>query len=252
MALPENHQKPILSMLSVADDMAYLIADRECNIQFASPGVSSYGLPMQGNLTLGSMWLANLRQRLSALFDQPSLLIHTAHDYDERPVTVVAQVQDVGAGPQLLILLRRTNEITYPSSAPYHAATGLYSASFIDLKIDEELTRIKRIPSPFCLMAIDITPLPQPITPLGDLLRIHFRAMDTVGHAPRHGFLALLPGITLDQARLAGVRLAGLAADLQFTLSTPIQLNYNVIEAIATDTRASLLARLYERDAAPA
>ncbi|MBI5752166.1 MAG: hypothetical protein HZA59_08500 [Hydrogenophilales bacterium] len=242
MPLPDTHKDAILAMLMLAEDWAYLIADSEFNILFSSPEAAGFGVSTQDNLAQGPQWLAALRPRLALLFERFSLFTHSTLDLDQHPISIHAQVANFEAVPRLLILLRRTG--AQQNLAPYHAATGLYSASFIENKIDEELERIKRFPSVFCLLAIHIAPAPEPLTPLGDLLRIHFRATDIVGHAPHEGFLALLPGATLDQARLAGARLAALIEDFRFALPAPIGVRYTAIEAVATDTRASLFARL--------
>ena len=248
MPLLDTHKDAVLAMLMLAEDLAYLIADSEFNIQFASPEAAGYGVSTQGNLAQGPAWLAALRPRLAKLFERPSLLTHSTLDLDQQPILIQAKVVTVEAVPRLLILLRRSGEASHLNFAPYHAATGLYSASFMENKIDEELERIKRFPSLFSLLAIHITPAPQPISPLADLLRIHFRAIDIVGHAPHEGFLALLPGTTLDQAQLAGARLAALAEDFHFALPAPIGVRYTAIEAVATDTRATLFARLNQAE----
>lgn len=239
-----THQDAALAMLMLAENLVYLITDSEFNIQFASPEAARYGMPAQGDLMLGPAWLHALRPDLTKLFDSRSLFSHTALDKKQRCILIQAQVIDFEGARCLMMLLRRTQD-KFDHPAPYDAATGLYSASFIENKIDAELERIKRFPSVFSLLALNFDPAPQPLTPLGDLLRIHFRAVDIVGHATRGGFLALLPGTTRDQARLAGARLATLAEDFRSMLPTPISVRYTAIEAIATDTRAALFARLY-------
>jgi len=248
MPLPDMHKDAVLAMLMLAEDLAYLIVDSEFNILFSSPEAAGFGVSTQSNLAQGPLWLAALRPRLALLFERPSLLTHSTLDVDQHPISIQAQVASFEAVPRLLILLRRAAEASLLKLAPYHAATGLYSACFIENKIDEELERIKRFPSVFSLLAIDIAPSPQPITPLADLLRIHFRAIDSVGHAPQAGFLALLPGTTLEQARLAGARFAALVEDFRLALAAPIAVRYTAIEAVATDTRATLFARLHEAE----
>lgn len=248
MPLPAPLIDAVLAILMLAEDLAYLIADSEFNIQFASPEAAGYGVSTQDSLAQGPVWLAALRPSLAPLFERPSLFTHSALDQDQHRILIQAQVVTFEGIPQLLILLRRSGDTSLSKHEPYHAATGLYSASFIENKIDEELERIKRFPSVFSLLALDITPPPQPITPLADLLRIHFRAIDFVGHAPDEGFFVLLPGTTLEQARLAGARLAALLDDFRFALPAPIGVRYTAIEAIATDTRATLFARLNEAE----
>ena len=244
MPLPDMHKDAILAMLMLAEDLAYLIVDNEFNILFSSPEAAGYGISSQDNFAQVPEWLCALRPRLTPLFERPSLFTHSTWDLDQHPISIQAQVIPLEGVPRLLILLRRAGEASLLNLAPYHATTGLYSKSFLENKIDEELARIKRFPTVFSLLAIDITPVPQPITPLGDLLRIHFRAVDIVGHAPHGGFLVIMPGTALDQARLAGARLATLAKDFHFALPAPISVRYTAIEALATDTRASLFARL--------
>lgn len=242
MPLPDTYKDAVLAMLMLAEDLAYLVTDSELNIQFSSPEAVGFGVSTQGNLAQGPDWLAALRPRLAQLFARPALFSHSTLDQDAHLISIQAQIATVEGVPRLLILIRRASR----HLAPYHADTGLYSAAFIEHKIDEELERIKRFSSVFSLLALNIIPEPQPITPLGDLLRIHFRAIDIVGHAPHGGFLALLPGASLDQAKLAGARLAALIEDFRVMLPTPIGVRYTAIEAVATDTRASLFARLNE------
>lgn len=245
--MPDAHKDAVLATLALAEELAYLIADRDFTILFASPGADKYGVSAQRKLGEGPSWLSAMQHRLANLFDHPSLFSHTAHDA-EQTITIQAQVVDIEGVPRLLILLRHCGESVRLNAAPYHAATGLYSAAFVESKIDEELKRIKRFTSTFSLLAIDISPLPHPVSLVGDLLRIHFRAIDTVGHGARHGFLALLPGLALEQARLAGARLGCLAGELHIALPAPIVVRYTAIEALATDTRANLLARLGEAE----
>lgn len=251
MPLPNTHKDAILAMLTLAEDLAYLVLDRDFNIDFSSPKALDYGIA-PGNLTQGPEWLAALRPRLAQLFLRPSLFSHTTLDVAHHPISIQAQVIPLDGVPRLLILLRHAGEAARLNLAPYHAATGLYSATFIEHKIDEELERLKRFPSVFSLLAISVTPLPQPITPLGDLLRIHFRAIDIVGHAHDDSFLVLLPGTTRDQARLAGARLRVLAEDLNFTLPAPLAVRYTATEASASDTRLTLFARLNQHQPTPA
>lgn len=248
MLSPDTHKDAVLAMLMLAEDLAYLITDSEFNIQFSSSGMAGYGVTSQGNLARSPEWLADLCPRLAQLFKRPSLFTYSTLDLEQHPISIKAQVITEADGPRLLILLRRRGDASQLRHASYHPVTGLYSASFIENKIDEELARIKRFPFVFSLLAITFTPEPQPITPLGDLLRIHFRAIDIVGHAPHEGFLALLPGVTLDQSRLAGARLAAMIDDFRFALPAPIRVRYTAIEAVATDTRATLFARLKEAE----
>ena len=244
MRLPDTHKDAGLAMLMLAEDWAYLIVDNEFNIQFSSPEALGYGVSTQDNLAQGPEWLAAVRPRLTQLFERPSLLLLSALDQDQHLISIKAQVATVEGVPHLVILLRRSGGASASNLAPYHAATGLYSASFMESKIEEELERIKRFSSVFSLLALDLSAAPQPITPLGDLLRIHFRAIDIVGHAPHGGFLALLPGSTLAQAQFAGARLATLAEDFRVMFPAPIGVRYTAIEAVATDTCAALFARL--------
>lgn len=247
MPLPDSHKDAILHMLAQAEDMAYLIVNSEFNILFTSPDAEKYGVPAQGSLAQAPLWLAALRPRFAHLFERPAIFTHSTLDQDAHPVSMHAQVASLDGVPRLLILLRRA-DVAEPHPAPYHAATGLYSASYIENKIDEELERIRRFPSVFSLLSLEVSPAPHPIAPLGDVLRIHFRAIDIVGHTAHDNFLALLPGATLDQARQAGARLAALIEDFRAMLPAPIGVRYTAIEASAADTRASLFARLSEAE----
>lgn len=251
MSVPDSHKDAIFALLAQAEDMAYLIADSELNILFSSPETAGYGVSMPGNLGHAPAWLTVLRPRLAQLFERPSIFSHTTLDQNSHPISIQAQAASIEGAPRLLILLRRLGA-SQPHPAPYHAATGLYSASYLECKIDEELERIKRFPAVFSLLALEIRPAPHPIAPLGDVLRIHFRAIDIVGHAPDDGFLALLPGATLEQARSAGARLATLIEDFRAMLPAPIGVRYTAIEAGPADTRASLFARLSEAETLPA
>ncbi|OFZ70918.1 MAG: hypothetical protein A2Z01_04925 [Betaproteobacteria bacterium RBG_16_58_11] len=249
MPVPDDHKDAILALLMLDEDLAYLIVNSELNIEFASREAAGYGVTTQHKLAQGPEWLAALRPRLAQLFERPSLFTHSTLDQAQHPIMLQAQVVPIAGAPRLLMLLRRSGDRpAHPNQAPYHAATGLYSAAFIENKIDEELERIKRFPSVFSLLALHFVPVPEPLAPLGDLLRIHFRATDIVGHAPRDGFLALLPGATLDQAQLAGARLAALVEDFRFALPAPIAMRYTAVEAVATDTRATLFARLNQAE----
>lgn len=248
MPSQDAHKEALLTTLVLAEELAYLLVDASFKVTFASPEAAAYGVPPQGNLSNAPEWLAGLRPRLLQLFERPALFAHTAHDQDARAVSIQARVANFDRVPRLLILLRRPGGATSRSLAPYDAITGLYSASFIEQKIDEELERLKRFPSLFSLLGLGITPRTEPSSQLSDLLRLHFRAIDIVGHAPHDGFLVVLPGATLEHARLAGARFAALVADFHVMLPAPITVSYTAIEAGASDTRATLFNRLHEAE----
>ena len=252
MSLPTIYQEALIATLVLAEDLACLIADDTLAVQFASPQAADYGLSTPSSLRSAPDWLSALCPRFSQLFERPALFTHTTLDQDLHQVFIQARVVRIEGLPRLLVLLRRTANASTTPIAPYDAITGLYSAAFLAQKIDEELERLKRFPSAFSLLALDVAPRPELLTPLADLLRIHFRVIDIVGHAPHGGFWVLLPGTTLDQAQLAGARLAALAADFHVMLPAPVSVRYTAIEAGATDTRATLYTRLNDAEALPA
>lgn len=252
MSVPQIYQEALITTLVLAEDLACLIADQALTVHFASPQAADYGLSTPSNLRSAPDWISVLGPRFTQLFERPALFTHTTLDCDLHQVTIHARVIQIDGAARLLVLLRRNAEASPQTIAPYDALTGLYSAAFLAGKIDEELERLKRFPAAFSLLALDVAPGPELLTPLADLLRIHFRVIDIVGHAPHGGFWVLLPGITLEQARLAGARLATLAADFHVMLPAPICVRYTAIEAGATDTRATLYTRLNDAEALPA
>ncbi len=252
MSLPAIYHEALITTLVLAEDLACLVVDDALTVQFASPQAADYGLSNPSSLRSAPDWISALCPRFTQLFERPALFTHTTLDGDLHQVFIQARVVQIEGVARLLVLLRRPADASPQAIAPYDAITGLYSAAFLAQKIDEELERLKRFPAVFSLLALDVAPLPELLTPLADLLRIHFRVIDIVGHAPSGGFWVLLPGTTLDQAQLAGARLAALAADFHVMLPAPVSVRYTAIEAGATDTRATLCTRLDDAEALPA
>lgn len=248
MLVPDTHQSAILAMLMAAEEMAYVVLDKHLELAFVSPGANDYGIPPHGKLSGAPGWLSALTPRLARLFEYPAQLFQAALDEQQRPITIQAQVTTTEGMPCLLILLRRPVGRTPADclTEPYHPATGLYSAAFMEHKIDEELARLKRYPAVFSLLAIHRVHPPESLSQWADALRIHFRAADILGHTAHGDFLVLLPGTGLEQARQAGERLQTLVTDFRLSLPGTATLRYTAIEASATDTRGSLFARLAE------
>ncbi len=250
MAIPTTHQSLLLAALGTAEGLAYAMLDTMLRVDFADPAAARYGIVPGTPLGAGPAWLAALAPRLEQLFAEPRHWLHTTQDNEGRPVSLLAAIVEESDMPRLLLILRRPpGGVTV---SPHDPLTGLHSAAFMEGRIEEELERLKRYPGTFSLLSVTPQgPLDEAgLLALTDLMRLHFRAVDVVGHGREGNLLVLLPGLAAAEARLAGQRLETLLEERLRHLTPAMSLRYTVIQARAKDTRNGLLRRLAELERA--
>jgi GGDEF domain-containing protein len=128
-----------------------------------------------------------------------------------------------------------------------HPLTGLYSASYMDRRIEEELGHARRQHGKICLLRLALLPPvlpPDLLKEAADLLRLGLRTADLLGHGHDGQFLALLPATPLQSAIVAAQRLQKAVEEWGFDSALSVVLGFRAAEAGGEDSRESLLERL--------
>lgn len=224
----------VCDLLAVAEELAFLLVDNTGRVGFASPsaqthyGIAAPALPV---------WLAEASARFQRALEKEMIHRYRAEDARGRQVEILSRRVDE---EQTLTVLRRPNEV----AGAYHPLTGLFSESEMRQRLADELVRIQRYPDALSLLAI----WPEEGTALSadlvDLMRIHFRGADILGHAPGNGFWVILPNTDEAQARLAATRFMTLVSDWRTTTPGLGAVRVMAIEAHEGETPELLGARL--------
>ena len=252
MELTEKTLDPILlSALKGMDELAYLVTDAGLNIVFASGNTVHYGIPgdVRGkHLSEVIPTVSGALSSLGATTLASGRVLYQKRDSSHNPYWLYAICTELDSRPHLLILFRRPPLETAPvhsESAPYHALTGLFSAHAMGRKVQEELDRIKRFGGVFSLLSIEWkgTLTPSSLKAMADMLRIHLRTVDILGHSPDGSFLALLPNTGQEAAGLAGTRLREVIEDWKFPDDVRVKLSMLPVEADGSLSAETLFAR---------
>ena len=254
MELTEKTLEPILlSVINGLDELAYLVTDTHLNIVHASDNTLDYGIPQDVQGKHLSEVIPSVSGSLSTLgvtTGASGRVLYQKRHNSHNPFWLYAVCTDLGNQPHLLILFRRLPVETapiQPENAPYHALTGLLSAHAMGRKIQEELDRIKRFGGGFSLLSIEWkgTLTPSSLKAMADILRIHLRTVDILGHNPEGSFLALLPNTNQEAADHASSRLKQVIQDGKFPDDAKIKLSFLPIEADGSIPAETLLAQTH-------
>ena len=250
MELTEKILEPnVLSAITGLDELAYLLTDVSLNIVFASENATQYGFSSQDqgrHLSQVFPTVAGALSSLGTATGTSGRVLYQKRDNSHHPFWIYAISTELNNQPHLLILFRRPPmEIApvFSENAPYHALTGLFSSQTMGRKVQEELERIKRFGGLFSLLSIEwkgnLTP--SSLKAMADILRIHLRTVDILGHNPDGSFLALLPNTNQEAADLAGNRLSQVIEDWKFPDDASIKLSVLPIEADGSASAETLL-----------
>lgn len=246
MSYPESLPTEICALLAACENLAFLVVDSSGEIRFASPESADYGVAAQ-RLSDAPPWLSEAGRRWGAGLAREAIWQQQALDHHGRPVSILARAM-VGPG-HVLVLLRRPGE-RFGAVGAYHPDTGLYSYAHMKRRLSEELARTKRYADPLGVLGISCTDGAG--TELVDLMKIHFRGVDIVGHAQSEGFLVILPETNLEQARIAGQRFRSLVTDWRATTPGLSDIRYTAVAASGTETAEELIAALAQAEPQPA
>lgn len=251
--IPPSHQLPLLAALAEADEFAYLLADEQMRIVYASENASTFGVSGDGCGQLLAAACPDLIRRhndLDSVLTHRRRLVIPLHDQNDHSVTQ-AQVSpcQIDGQNRLLVLFRRlrheSTEQINVSQAYFDPETGLYTRLSMSRRIEEEISRMKRHGEKLSLLLLKFPNASQEqLKQIADMLRVHLRVMDIVGNYKDGQFLAILPETSLENARLAANRLQNALCGWNLGSEAEIQLLFNIAEATEEDNVNALLDRL--------
>jgi GGDEF domain-containing protein len=257
VSVPEDHTQALLAALAGAEQLAYvLLSPTDLSLVYLSPDTEYYGLSAHSlgqPLLEQTAWGRELGARLQALAFRGTPFDTALSSPDGHRWLVHAGAAVVGGQTRILLILRDPDALYRRKGGArnrFHPMTGLYSAAFMDEKLDEELARLQRYSGRLSVLAISCpdTVGPEDLPEAADLLRIHFRATDTAGHAHGGEFMVLLPGTDLAHARQASERIRTVFEDWRFGSGRGIMVACRAVEACAMDSRIAVLARLAQAE----
>lgn len=249
-SLPLPHQGPILAALAALDEFAYLLADDQLEIVYASDLARGFGIPDPCTGLSLTTACPSLESRLqdirSTLNNQRRLVISLPK------IGVLTQISccQIDGLSRLLVLFRRIHDGTSEqhinlSQAFFDPQTGMYNRLSMSRRIEEEISRMKRNGEKLSLLLLKFPNASQDqLKHIADMLRVHLRVMDIVGNYKDGQFLALLPETSLENARLAANRLQNALSGWNLGTEAEIQLLFNIAEASEEDNVNALLDRL--------
>lgn len=251
--IPLSHQLPLLAALAEVDEFAYLLADEQLNIVYASEQVSVFGLSDECTgqaLASACPDLIRRHNDLDSVLIQRRRLVIPLHGQEGRPLTLV-QISpcQIDGQSRLLVLFRRlsheSTEQINVSQAYFDPHTGLYNRLSMSRRIEEEISRMKRHGEKLSLLLLKFPNASQDqLKQIADMLRVHLRVMDIVGNYKAGQFLAILPETSLENAKLAANRLQNALSGWNLGSEAEIQLLFNIAEATEEDNVNALLDRL--------
>lgn len=239
MPRPESLPAEICALLAATENLAYFVVEGAETIRFASADTADYGVH-EAKLADAPVWLLEASRRWAAGLAREAVWRQQALDEHGRPVALLARaLADAG---QVLVLLRRPGEGAGAVGA-YHPDTGLYSYAHMKRRLREELSRTKRYADPLSLLAV-VPDLAAASTELVDLMKIHFRGVDVVGHGKESTLLVILPETTLEHAHIAGARFRDLVLDWRVNTPGLSDVRYAAVAAQGNETVDELIATL--------
>jgi diguanylate cyclase (GGDEF)-like protein len=251
--IPTSHQTPLLAALAEVDEFAYLLADEQLAIVYASEQAAAFGVPadcLGQALTSACPDLIHRHNDLESALTQRRRLVIPLQSQNDHPVTLVQISPSLIEGQnRLLVLFRRlsheASQQINVSQAYFDPHTGLYNRLSMSRRIEEEISRMKRHREKLSLLLLKFPNASQDqLKQIADMLRVHLRVMDIVGNYKDGQFLAILPETSLENAKLAANRLQNALSGWNLGLAAEIQLLFNIAEATEEDNVNALLDRL--------